>query len=87
MTRLRATRPWRGPLTSKPTWSHTFGCLITSAFFVSGAPDKAGVRRPGVEHSEGKTMSTLGLIILIVVLVCCSAGVAAIIGAAEDGND
>ena len=45
-----------GSLTSKPTWSNTFGCSATSAFFVLGSVRRTQLQR-GESRNGGATLS------------------------------
>ena len=54
-----------GPMKSKPTWSSTFGCSATSAFFVLGcvrrSPSLRGGSRNGGGHCGADVPARLGV--------------------------
>ena len=57
-----------GSLKSKPTWSNTFGCSATSAFFCSWQRETF-VTITRFHHRKGLPMGLILLIILIVLLM------------------
>ena len=67
-----------GSLRSKPTWSNTFGCSATSAFFMaigdaSPAPS-LGIFTFGPDLNIGECNMDTQLIVLIVVLILLFGG-------------
>ena len=56
---------------SKPTWSNTFGCSATSAFFVLGDKRRS---QPSLGFTLSKGVTKMGLLLLILLLVLLMGG-------------